>query len=127
MKKYKKHYFLKNRRNKNLKQNILDKLHRLFDGITDAIKVTYYASKSQEIMKFEMLGHNITEENGVIRIIDDSDIRFFTPKTVIIDLSNVKSVTYESDKTDDKGIHYRNVTVMMKDGNRIEMETVAFG
>ena len=84
MKKYKKHYFLKNRRNKNLKQNILDKLHRLFDGITDAIKVTYYASKSQEIMKFEMLGHNITEENGVIRIIDDSDIRFFTPKTVII-------------------------------------------
>ena len=118
---------MKNRRNKNLKQNILDKLHRLFDGITDAIKVTYYASKSQEIMKFEMLGHNITEENGVIRIIDDSDIRFFTPKTVIIDLSNVKSVTYESDKTTDIGIHCRNVTVMMKDKSRIELETVAFG
>ena len=110
-----------------MKQNILDKLHRLFDGITDAIKVTYYASKSQEIMKFEMLGHNITEENGVIRIIDDSDIRFFTPKTVIIDLSNVGSVTYESDKTNDTGIQCRNVTVMMKDWNRIELENVAFG
>lgn len=110
-----------------MKQNILDKLHRLFSGTTDTVKITYYTSKSQETMKFEMLGHNITEENGVIRIIDDSDIRFFTPKTVIIDLSNVDSVTYEDDKTDDSGIHYRNVTVMMKDGNRIELETVAFG
>lgn len=110
-----------------MRQDILDKLHRLFSGTIHTVKITYYTSKSHEIMKFEMLGHNITEENGVIRIIDDSDIRFFTPKTVIIDLSNVDSVTYESDKTNDTGIHCRNVAVMMKDGNMIEMETVAFG
>lgn len=110
-----------------MRQDIIDKLNELFSGTTDTIKVTYYTSESQENIKFEMLGHNITEENGVIRIIDDSDIRFFTPKTVIIDLSNVKSVTYESDKTTDTGIHCRNVTVMMKDKSRIELETVAFG
>lgn len=78
-------------------------------------------------MKFEMLEHKISEEKGIIRIIDDTDTRFFTPKTVIIEKSMVSSVTYGSDKTDDSGIHYRNVTVMMKDGNRIEMKTVAFG
>ena len=104
----------------------MDKLNRLFSGITDSIKVTYYTSKSKEIMKFEMLGHKIAEESGAIRIVDVSDNRFFTPKTVVIDPSEVGNVTYEDEKADGSGIHCRNVTVMMKDGNRIEMETVAF-
>lgn len=78
-----------------MKQNIMGKLNRLFSGITDSIKVTYYTSKSKDIMKFEMLEHEIAEENGTIRIVDVSDNRFFTPKTVIIDLANVDSVTYE--------------------------------
>lgn len=110
-----------------MRQNIINKLQRLFCGTIDTIKITYYTSKSQEIMKFEMSGHNITEENGVIGIIDDSDTRFFTLKTVTIDPSEVGNVTYENDKTEGSGIHCRNVTVMMKDGNRIELETVAFG
>lgn len=110
-----------------MRQDILDKMNKLFSGITDTIKITYYTSKSQEIMKFEMLGHKITEEDGVIRIIDDTDTRFFTPKTVIIDLSNVDSVTYENDKTDDLGIHCRNLVINLKDKSRIELETVAFG
>lgn len=114
-------------RNKKLKQKIIDKLHRLFSGTTDTIKVTYYTSKSKKIMKFEMLGHKIAEEKGTIRIIDDTDTRFFTPKTVIIEKSMVSSVTYESDKTDDSGIHYRNLVINLKDKSRIEMETVAFG
>lgn len=108
-------------------QDILGKLHRLFSGTIDTVKVTYRSRKSKETMKFEMLGHKIEEENGTIRIIDDTETRYFTPKTVIIDLSNVENVAYESDKTNDSGIHCRNVDVMMKDGNRIEMETVAFG
>jgi len=114
-------------RNKNLKQKIIDKLHRLFNGTTDTIKVTYYTSKSKEIIKFEMLGHKITEENGIIRLIDDSDTRFFTPKTVIIEKSMVSSITYENDKTDDLGIHCRNLVINLKDKSRIELETVAFG
>lgn len=108
-------------------QDILGKLHRLFSGTIDTVKVTYRSSKSKETMKFEMLGHKIEEEKGIIRIIDETDAKFFTPKTVIIDLSNVDSVTYEDDKADDSGIHCRNVGVMMKDKTRIEMETVAFG
>ena len=44
-------------------------------------------------MKFEMLEHEIVEENGIVRIIDGTDNRFFTPKTVIIDLANVDYVT----------------------------------
>ena len=50
-----------------MRQNILDKLHKLSSGITDTIKITYYDSKSKETMKFEMLGHKITEEKGAIR------------------------------------------------------------
>lgn len=127
MKKSQNYCFLKKVRNKNLKQKIIDKLHRLFNGTTDTIKITYYTSKSKKIIKFEMLGHKISEEKGTIRIIDDTDTRFFTPKTVIIEKSMVSSVTYESDKTDDSGIHYRNLVINLKDKSRIEMETVAFG
>lgn len=110
-----------------MRQNVLDKLNELFSGITDSIKVTYYNSESQEIMKFEMLEHEITEENGIIRIIDSSNNRFFTPKTVVIDLANVDSVTYESDKTNGTGIHCRSLIINLKDQGRIELETVAFG
>lgn len=110
-----------------MKQNIMDKLNRLFSGITDSIKVTYYTSKSKEIMKFEMLEHEIAEENGTIRIVDVSDNRCFTPKTVVIDLANVDSVTYENDKTNGTGIHCRSLVINLKDKSRIEMETVAFG
>lgn len=109
-----------------INKNVINNLHKLFSGTTDTIKVTYYTSKSKETMKFEMLGHNITEENGVIRIIDDTDTRFFTPKTVIIDLANVDYVTYESDKTNDTGIHYRSLVINLKDKSRIELETAAF-
>ena len=63
-----------------MKQNILDKLHRLFSGTTDTVKITYYTSKSQETMKFEMLEHKISEEKGIIRIIDDTDTRFLLQK-----------------------------------------------
>lgn len=105
----------------------MDKLNRLFSGITDSIKVTYYTSKSKEIMKFEMLEHEIAEENGTIRIVDVSDNRCFTPKTVVIDLANVDSVTYENDKTNGTGIHCRSLVINLKDKSRIEMETVAFG
>lgn len=105
----------------------MDKLNRLFSGVTDTIKITYYTSKSKEIIKFEMLEHEITEENGIIRIVDDTDNRFFTPKTVIIEKSMVGSVTYGSDKADDLGIHYRNLVINLKDQSRIELETVAFG
>lgn len=110
-----------------MKQRILDKLQRLFCGTIDTIKVTYYTSKSQETIKFEMLGHKIAEENGIIRIIDGADTRFFTPKTVIIDSANVGSVTYESDKTNDTGIHCRSLVINLKDQGMIELETVAFG
>lgn len=110
-----------------MRQNVLDKLNELFSGITDSIKVTYYTSESQEVIKFEMLEHKIAEENGTIRIIDVSDNRFFTPKTVIIDLANVDSVTYEDDKTDGSGIHCRSLIINLKDQGRIELETVAFG
>lgn len=110
-----------------MRQDILKKLHKLLSGTIDTVKVTYYTSKSKKIMKFEMLGHKISEEKGIIRIIDDTDTRFFTPKTVIIEKSMVSSVTYGSDKTDDSGIHYRNLAINLKDKTRIEMETVAFG
>lgn len=109
-----------------MKQNIMDKLNRLFSGIIDTIKITYYTSKSKEIIKFEMLEHKIAEENGTIRIVDGSDNRFFTPKTVIIDLADVDYVTYESDKTNDTGIHYRSLVINLKDKSRIELETVVF-
>lgn len=105
----------------------MDKLNRLFSGITDSIKVTYYTSKSKEIMKFEMLEHEIAEENGTIRIVDVSDNRCFTPKTVVIDLANVDSVTYENDKTNNTGIHWRSLIINLKDQGMIELETVAFG
>lgn len=110
-----------------MKQNIMGKLNRLFSGITDSIKVTYYTSKSKDIVKFEMLEHEIAEENGTIRIVDGADTRFFTPKTVIIDSANVDSVTYESDKTNDTGIHCRSLVINLKDQGMIELETVAFG
>lgn len=108
-------------------QDILSKLHRLFSGTIDTVKVTYRSSKSKETMKFEMLGHKIEKENGTIRIIDDTETRFFTPKTVIIEKSMVSSVTYGRDKSDDSGIHCRKLAVNQKDKSRIEMETVAFG
>lgn len=110
-----------------MRQNILDNLHSLFSGVTDTIKITYYNSKSQEIMKFEMSGHEITEENGTVRIVDDIDTRFFTPKTVTIDPSEVGNVTYENDRAEGSEIHCRNLVINLKDKSRIELETVAFG
>ena len=110
-----------------MKQDILGKLHRLFSGTIDTVKVTCRSSKSKGIMKFEMLGHKIIEENGAIRIIDDTETRYSTPKTVIIDVPNVDSVTYEDDKADDSGIYCKELAINLKDGDRIEMETIAFG
>lgn len=110
-----------------MRQNILDNLHSLFSGVTDTIKITYYNSKSKEIMKFEMSGHEIIEENGTVRIVDDIDTRFFTPKTVTIDPSEVGNVTYENDRAEGSGIHCRNLVINLKDKSRIELETVAFG
>ena len=45
-----------------MRQDILKKLHKLLSGTIDTVKVTYYTSKSKKIMKFEMLGHKISEE-----------------------------------------------------------------
>ena len=59
----------------------------------------------------------------IIKVSDDTGNGFFSPKTVTIDPTEVKKVTYE----DGSGIHCRNMVIMMKDGNRIELETVAFG
>lgn len=109
-----------------MRQNIMDKLNELFSGITDTVKVTCYAGGSQEVIKFEMLEHKITEENGIIKIIDGSDNRFFMPKTVSINPSTVDSVTYE-DGNDGSRIYSRKLAVNLKDGNRIELATVAFG
>ncbi len=110
-----------------MRQDIIDKLNELFSGTTDTIKVTYYTSESQEIIKFEMLEHEIEDENSTIRIIDGSDNKFFTPKTVIINPSVVDSVTYRADKENDSRIYSRNLAVMLKNKTRLELETVAFG
>lgn len=106
-----------------MRQDILSKLNKLFSGTIDTIKVTCRSSKLQEIMKFEMLGHEIEEDGNAIKVSDDTGNGFFSPKTVTIDPTEVKTVTYE----DGSGIHCRNMVIMMKDGNRIELETVAFG
>lgn len=110
-----------------MRQDILSKLNRLFSGTIDTIKVTCRTSKLQETMKFEMLGHEITEDGNAIKVSDGTGNGFFSPKTVAIDPTEVKNVTYEDDKGDGSGIHCRKVVIMMKDGNRIELETVAFG
>ena len=87
-----------------MRQDILSKLNKLFSGTIDTIKVTCCTS-------------------NVIKVSDDTGNGFFSPKTVTIDPTEVKKVTYE----DGSGIHCRNMVIMMKDGNRIELETVAFG
>lgn len=110
-----------------MRQDILSKLNKLFSGTIDTIKVTCRSSKLQEIMKFEMLGHAIEEDGNAIKVSDDTGNGFFSPKTVTIDPTEVKTVTYEDDREDGSGIHCRNMVIMMKDGNRIELETVAFG
>lgn len=110
-----------------MRKNITDKLHKLFSGTTDTIKVTCYASDSQEVMRFEMLEHKITEENGIIKLIDGSDNMFFIPKTVTINPSTVESVTYKADNEAGSKLYSRSLSVMLKNGNRIVVETVAFG
>ena len=84
-----------------MRQDILSKLNKLFSGTIDKIE----------------------EDGNVIKVSDDTGNGFFSPKTVTIDPTEVKKVTYE----DGSGIHCRNMVIMMKDGNRIELETVAFG
>lgn len=74
-----------------------------------------------------MLGHQIQEENGMIKIIDDTDNGAFTKKTIIINPSDVQSVTYENDKSDDVIIYRRKVTVRMDDQSRIELSTSVIG
>lgn len=110
-----------------MRQDILKKLHKLLSGTIDTIKVTCRTSKMQEIMKFEMFGYAIEEKDGIIRIIDSSDNKFFSPNTVFINPSAVENVTYENGGENDSGIYCRKVVLSLEDKSRIELETVAFG
>lgn len=110
-----------------MRQDILKTLHKLLSGTIDTIKVTCRTSKMQEIMKFEMFGYAIEEKDGIIRIIDSSDNKFFSPKMVFINPLAVENVTYENDRESGSEIHCRKVILSLEDKSRIELETVAFG
>ncbi len=109
-----------------MRQNIIDSLNKLFSGIIDTIKVTYYTPKSHDVIKFTMLGHEIQEEDGLITVFDDKD-NHTIPKMVNIDPSAVDSVTYKDDRADELGIYSRNVVIRMEDMSKIELCTVGMG
>jgi hypothetical protein len=110
-----------------MKENIINSLKKLFSGATGAIKVTYHTSRSYDIIKFDMLGYQITEENGIITVYDDKDSQVYAPKTITIDPLTVDSVVYKDDKSDSQRISSRNVVIHMTDKSRIELGTMAIG
>lgn len=110
-----------------MKENIINSLKKLFSGATGAIKVTYRTSKSHDIIKFDMLEHQITEENGIITVYDGKDSQTCAPKTITIDPLEVDSVVYKDDKSDSQKISSRNVVICMVDKSRIELGTMAIG
>lgn len=110
-----------------MKENIINSLNKLFSGATGAIKVTYHTSRSHDIIKFDMLGHQITEDNGVIIVCDDKDSQTCVPKTITIDPLTVDSVVYKDDKSDSQRISSRNVVICLADKSRIELGTMAIG
>ena len=109
-----------------MRQNIVNNLNRLFAGGIDTVKVTYHTSNSYDVIKFEMLGHEIIEENDMITVYDNKDSQSI-PKSVNIEPLMVREVTYEDGKTDGMGIYRKSVVIDMMDGSRIEMETVGIG
>lgn len=110
-----------------MRENIIKNLKKLFSGATGVIKVTYYTNQLQDIIKFDMLGHRISEDNGIIIIYDDKDNQIYAPKTIAIDPLTVNSVVYEDDKSDSQRISSRNVVIHMVDKSRIELGTMAIG
>ena len=110
-----------------MRQEIRNSLDKLFTGTVDTLKIIYFNSKSQEMMKFGMFGHEIVEEDDVIRIIDNTEKQNLTPKTVTFHLSTVAFVTYEDDKTAESVLHTRKVIVRMDDQSRIELSIAAIG
>lgn len=110
-----------------MKENIINSLEKLFSGSTGEIRVTYRTSKLQDIIKFDMLGHKITEKNGIITVYDDKDGQTCDPKTITIDPVAVDSVVYEDDKSDSQRISSRNVVICLTDKSRIELGTMAIG
>ena len=108
-----------------MKENIITKLEKLFSGATGAIKVTYRTSRLQDIIKFDMLGHQITEENGIITVCDDKDSQAYAPKTITIDPMAVDSVVYEDDRSNSQKICSRNVIIHMADKSQIQLCTMA--
>ena len=87
-------------------QVIMKNLNKLFSGNISMVKVTYHTPKIKDAIKFTMLGHKIMEEDDMIMVYDDKDVQSTpsTPKTVNIDSSIVKEVTYEDCKSDGLGI-----------------------
>lgn len=106
-----------------MRQNIMKNLNKLFSGQNDTLKIAYHTPKSKDVIKFTMLRHRMTEEDGMIIIQDDKDNQSL-PKTVSIDSSAVESVTYEDGKADGIGIFGKKVVISMKDGGEIELSTV---
>lgn len=109
-----------------MKQNIINSLNKLFSGIIDTIKITYYTPDSHDIMKFAMLGHEIREDDGLITVFDDKDNQFMQ-KTVNIDPSMVGAVIYSDGNEDGLEIYEKYVVIRMKDESRIEMCTMGMG
>lgn len=106
-----------------MRQTIINNLDKLFSGPNDTLKIAYHTPKSKDVIKFTMLRHRMTEEDGMIIIQDDKDSGF-VPKTVNINPSIVEDVTYEDSKTDGIGIFGKKVVISMKDGGEIELSTV---
>ena len=106
-----------------MRQNIMKNLNKLFSGPNDTLRITYHTPKSKDVIKFTMLRHRITEEDGMIIIQDDKDSGFM-PKTMNIDSSMVEDITYEDDRVDGVGIFRKKVIISMRDGGEIELSTV---
>lgn len=109
-----------------MNQNIMDNLNKLFSGTIDTLRITYHTPKSKDVIKFTMLRHRMTEEDGMIIIQDDKDSGS-VPKTVNIDSSIVEDITYEDGKGDGLGIYGKKVVISMKNGGDIELSTVGIG
>lgn len=111
-----------------MRQDIMNNLGKLFSGIIDVIKITYYTPKSHDVIKFTMLGHEIQEENGLITVYDNRENNNqMIPKTVNIDPLAVDFVTYEDEQDGSLGIYGRSMVIKMTDGSRIEMATMGMG
>ena len=106
-----------------MNQNIMDNLNKLFSGTIDTLRITYHTPKSKDVIKFTMLRHRMTEEDGMIIIQDDKDSGS-VPKTVNINPSIVVDVMFEDRNGVGIGIFGKKVVISMKGGGEIELSTV---